>query len=275
MTPKIAICDEGHKGVASHIDRSAARRYPPPMPRPRRRIETGLVYHVLNRGNRRHTIFRKDEDFLAFLAVLTEALARFEVDLLCWCLMGNHWHLVLRPRADGHLQRMMQWLTLTHARRHHGHHGRATGHLYQGRYKHFCVQDDAHFLTLCRYVEANPLRAKLVRRAQDWPWSSLSQYARRRPRGEPPPPLAPWPLPRPANWTALVNRAIPEPELARVRLSLDRDRPLGSDDWTRRTARTLHLEQTLRPRGRPRKPLDQLSPRQRRRRTRQGGQNGT
>jgi putative transposase len=242
------------------------------MPRPPRRIEAGLVYHVLNRGNRRSMIFRTDADFAAFVGVLTEALARFDgVDLLCWCIMGNHWHLVLRPRRDGQLQRFMQWLTLTHARRHHGFHAGAAGHLYQGRYKHFAVQDDEHFLVLCRYVEANPLRARLVRRAEDWRWSSLGQRGERAAAGDFPkwPRLSEWPVDRPRDWTRMVNAAIPEAELAQVRLSVNRERPLGSPRWTRRTATRLGLAQTLRPPGRPRKPEQSLSPRQRRRRAKE------
>jgi len=236
------------------------------MPRPVRRIEPGLIYHALNRGNRRMTIFRKDADFQAFVRTLAQGLERFDVELLAWCLMGNHWHLVLRPRRAGQLQAFMQWITLTHVRRHHEHHGRASGHLYQGRYKHFPVQADEHLLALLRYVEANPLRARLVERAQDWPWSSLYQ----RLRGGTVPPLCEWPVDRPARWTRLVNDAPAEAELRRVRESVARDRPLGSAAWARRVAARLGLAQSLRPRGRPPKPLEQLSPRQRRRREQAG-----
>jgi putative transposase len=244
------------------------------MPRPPRRVPPGLIFHVLNRGNGRRTLFGKDADFQAFLNVLTQGLERYAVDLLCWCLMGNHWHLVLRPRKAGELQRLMQWVTLTHVRRHHGHHRGigGGGHLYQGRYKHFCVEADDHFLTLCRYVEANALRAGLVKRAQDWRWSSLHQ----RLRGGNIPPLAEWPVDRPAEWVRLVNEAVPARELKRVRESLARDRPLGSAAWTTRTARRLGVAQSLRPRGRPRRPMKTLSPRQcRRREAAEGGRNGT
>src|SRR4051794_21209388 len=135
------------------------------MPRSARAVEAGLTYHVLNRGNGRLHLFRKAEDFEAFGRVLAEGLARYPVDLFTWCLMGNHWHLVLRPRADRALADLMRWVGVTHVRRHHAHHHTSGGgHLYQGRYKSFPVEDDRHFLVLCRYVESNPLRAKLVRR---------------------------------------------------------------------------------------------------------------
>jgi putative transposase len=94
--------------------------------------------------------------------------------LLSYCLMPNHWHLVLWPRADGELSDFGHWLTLTHTQRWHAHyHNVGTGHLYQGRFKSFPVARDEHFLQLCRYVERNPLRAGLVRRAEAWQWGSL------------------------------------------------------------------------------------------------------
>src|SRR4051794_15467912 len=131
------------------------------MPRTARAVEAGLIYHVLNRGNGRMTLFRKPQDFDAFERILAEGLTRYAVDLLTWCLMGNHWHLVLRPRSDEALGRFIGWVGVTHVRRHHAHyHTSGGGHLYQGRFKSFPVADDAHFLTLCRYVEANALRAK-------------------------------------------------------------------------------------------------------------------
>jgi putative transposase len=184
--------------------------------------------------------------------------------------MPNHWHLVLRPRRDDELQKMMQWMTITHVRRHHAHYD-GGGHLYQGRYKHFPVEDDSYFLTLCRYVEANPLRAKLVERAQEWQWSSLYQRMHR--HGEPP--MVEWPLDRPGRWTALVNEPMPEEQVKQIREHVVRDRPLGSPGWMKKIAQKLGLEQTLRPWGRPPAPIESLSPRQQKRRKKQAaGQNG-
>jgi putative transposase len=259
------------------------------MARPARRVEPGVVCHVLNRGNRRMRLFFKPADYRAFVGVLCEGTARFRVELLAYCLMPNHWHLVLRPLGRGQLQAFMQWVTLTHVRRHHQHRrGRAGataganadagGHLYQGRYKHFCVADDSYFLTLCRYVESNALRAKLVPRAERWPWSSL--YQRLNPAAEPAPPapgapaaspplsppLGEWPVDRPGDWLKLVNRAMPPAEIERLREHVARGRPLGEPAWVKKTAAKLGLAQTLRGRGRPRKPAESLSPRQRRRR---------
>ena len=179
--------------------------------------------------------------------------------------MPNHWHLVLRPRTDGALADFMQWLTITHVRRHRGHYASHSGPLYQGLYKSFPVEDDAYFLVLCRYVEANPLRAKLATRAERWEWSSLWQRQHRAAQ----PKLTEWPVNRPADWTEIVNEAMEEKDVKMVQASMQRDRPLGSEKWTRRMAGKLGLEQTLRPVGRPRKPEHQLSERQRYRRAKE------
>jgi len=115
-------------------------------------------------------LFHKPGDFEAFERVLAEGLKRYPVELLTYCLMPNHWHLVVRPGSDRALGSWMGWVGVTHVRRHHEHyHSRGGGHLYQGRFKSFPVCDDEYFLTLCRYVEANPLRAALVERAEQWP----------------------------------------------------------------------------------------------------------
>jgi putative transposase len=227
------------------------------MPRPPRKVVADGYYHVLNRGNGRMTLFHKHEDFTAFLNVLREGLEQYPADLFCYCLMGNHWHLVLRPRTSESLADLMRWVGVTHVRRHHQHyHSRGGGHLYQGRFKSFPIQDDRHFLTVCRYVEANPLRAKLVSRAEDWEYSSLRWWpgvGMERPAGERPFPLAAWPVDRPRNWRGAVNERLSEKKLAEVRMSVNRGRPFGEADWIARTAKRLGLGNTLRPAGRPKK----------------------
>ncbi len=169
------------------------------MGRPVRVTESGLVYHVLNRRVMRLPLFRKDDDYLAFERVLGESLERPDApELLAWCLMPNHWHLVVHAEPHTNLSTWMQWVTVTHAHRWHAHtHTAGEGPLYQGRFKSFPVQDDSHFLTVCRYVEANALRAKLVRRAEAWRWGSLCV---RRDRQSPLLTwLRPWPVDRPRN----------------------------------------------------------------------------
>jgi putative transposase len=223
------------------------------MPRTARIAPGGFVFHVLNRGNERRAIFEADGDYLAFLRTLGETLERVPLRILAWCLMPNHWHLLLWPHDDGQLGQFMQRLTTTHVRRWRlFRHSVGHGHLYQGTYKSFPVEKDEHFYTVCRYVERNPLRAKLVRRAEDWPWSSLGAKLHAVAAAEAPP-LATWPVPRPRAWMAHVNKPQTEAELDALRVSIQRGRPFGNAAWQKRTAKQLGLESTFRPRGRPKK----------------------
>jgi putative transposase len=219
------------------------------MARQRRQAPGGRVYHVMNRGVGRRGIFQKPEDYAAFERVLAEALARVPLRILGYCLMPNHWHFVLWPRADGELSAFTQWLTQTHTQRWHAHyHTAGTGHLYQGRFKNFPVQSDVHLLLVLRYVERNALRANLAARAEEWPWGSLW----RRERGLAAGWLAEWPVERPADWVAFVNEPQSEGELAALRRSANRGCPFGSEEWQAETVKELGLESTMRPRGRPR-----------------------
>ena len=231
------------------------------MPRSARHAPGGFVFHALNRGVGRRTIFHKDGDYLAFERILREVLEIEPVRLLACCLMPNHWHMVLWPRQDGQLGRFMQRLGVTHAsrwQRHYHEHG--LGHLYQGRFKSFPVQADGHFLNVCRYVERNALRAKLVGRAEDWRWGSL--WHRQQAEGRQPALLSDWPVAEPARWVDLVNRPQTEAEQEAIRRSVQRGRPYGAEGWCQRVAKRLGLASTLRPRGRPRKePEGPTSPR--------------
>ena len=150
------------------------------MPRTARIAPAGMIFHVLNRANNRDEIFEKEQDYLAFLRVMRDTLEKKPMRILGFCLMPNHWHLVLWPQRDGELAAFMQAVTTTHVRRWRlKRQSVGEGHLYQGTYKSFPVQDDEHFLTVCRYVERNALRGKLVRRAEDWRWGSLWQRRQR------------------------------------------------------------------------------------------------
>ena len=132
------------------------------MGRAKRADEAGAIYHMLNRANRRATIFHKDADYEAFEQIIAEALDRVQLKLFAFCLMPNHWHLVVSPQVDGEMSRFGQWLTLTHTQRYNAHYQTTgEGHLYQGRYKSFPVQSDEHFLSVCRYVERNAFAADL------------------------------------------------------------------------------------------------------------------
>ena len=223
------------------------------MGRSPRITEPGLVYHVLNRRVMRLRLFEKDADYEAFERVVAESLGRPDAPrLLAYCLMPNHWHLVVHAGKRTNLSTWMQWVTVTHTHRWHAHfHTTGEGPLYQGRFKSFPVQADEHFLTVCRYVEANAQRANLVARAEQWPWGSV--WARRNPRAALKRWLRPWPVDRPRGWLADVNRPIEEPHLQALRQSVARGAPQGAERWRTRIAARLHLNHTMRPRGRPRK----------------------
>ena len=130
------------------------------MPR-RPRISTGgLAYHVLNRRIGRLPLFESPKDYTLFETILNEAVEHRQVRIAAYCLMPNHWHLLLWPREDGELSEVMRWITVTHTQRWHAYHQTAgTGPVYQGRFKSFPIQTDDHFITVARYVERNPLRA--------------------------------------------------------------------------------------------------------------------
>lgn len=216
------------------------------------RIDIGSeVYHVLNRANARVTIFKKEKDFEVFENILEEAKDRFFMRILSYQIMPNHWHLILYPKDDGDLSLFMHWLTLTHTQRWHVHyHLIGYGHLYQGRYKSFIIQKDEYLLQACKYVESNALRAKLVKRAQDWKWSSLwrREYGSNKEKGL----LATWPVVMPNNYLKWINSPNTEKELEFIRGSISKNQPLGNQVWLDKVVKKFGLEMTLRRPGRPR-----------------------
>ena len=216
------------------------------MPRTSRASRGGFVYHVLNRGNGRSDVFHKDDDFAAFVNLMREAHAKVPMRLTGFCLMTNHFPLLLWPHEDGDLSRWMQWLMTSHVRRYHRHY-KGSGHVWQGRFKAFPVQSDDHYLTVLRYVERNPLRASMVERSQDREWSSLKPTIRSGPEGL----LCDGPIVKPAQWTRHVNGVQTDAELKSLRHSLARGTPFGDAHWQATTAKQLGLESSLRPRGRP------------------------
>lgn len=222
------------------------------MPRGARIAPGEIVYHVLNRANARSELFHKPEDYSAFERIMISAMQRTPIRLLAYCLMPNHWHMVLWPMKDGEMTEFLRWSTITHSQRLHAHrHTAGYGHIYQGRFKSFPIEQDESLLNVLRYVERNALRANLVERAQDWRWCSLW----RRLYGDGKLLLSAWPVDVPANWANWVNGAQTASELEALRNSVNRGTPYGSAGWTTRIANVLGLEFTLRPRGRPRKEM--------------------
>jgi|SRR3989344_3815124 len=209
-------------------------------------------YHIINRANARLPIFFKEEDYLLFEKVLEEAEERCGMRILAYCLMPNHFHLVLYPKKDGDLGKFMQWLTLTHTQRwHQAKNTKGTGHLYQGRYKSFLIQDDNHLLSVIRYVERNALRAKIVKKAENWRFCSLwRKIFGNKDHNKL---LSDWPISIPKGYLSFVNTPQTKGEEEKIRMSIVKGKPYGSDVWSRAMIKKFGLETTVRDPWRPRK----------------------
>lgn len=217
------------------------------MPRRQRVGSAGVIFHVMNRSAKRAGLFEQSIDYLSFEKLLAESRARVQIPLLAYCLMPNHWHLVVWPAQDGDLSQFMHLLTSTHAQRWNAQRRLSgVGAVYQGRFKAIAVQCDDHFLRVCRYVERNPVRAGLVSTPLDWRWCSL--WRRENPSDDTL--LSPWPVARPGNWLELLH-APAKDEVEGIRRAIKRSQPLGTVSWMAETATRLGIESSLRKRGRP------------------------
>lgn len=144
------------------------------MSRPLRLEFPGALYHVTARGDRLEDIFENDQDRRELLEIVGRALERFEARCLAYCLMPNHYHFVLETR-QANLSRLMRQVNGVYTQRFNRRHAKV-GHLFQGRFKAILVDRDAYQLEVCRYVDLNPVRGRLVKRPQDWPWSSYRAH---------------------------------------------------------------------------------------------------
>ena len=159
------------------------------------------MYHVCNRGSRKGVLFESYEDYEAFIRLMEDARRRFKMRIIAYCLLSTHLHFLLWPRYDGDVARFMHWLTCMHAQRFHRRRGSTgTGAVFQSRYFSRGIDEGRKLMTALRYVERNALAARLVTRAEDWPWGSASI-------GEAPVSLVldTSPLPRPTNWLEILN----------------------------------------------------------------------
>jgi len=216
------------------------------MPRITRGLADGLTYHILNRSNADQKIFHKDEDYDAFVNLITEAKREHAVNIFSYCLMPTHFHMAIRAIKAEELSRFMQWLMTSHVRRYHAHY-KTSGHVWQGRFKSFIIQQDNHLLVVLRYIEANPVRGNLVSSAKDWPWSSCKIRC-----GMGVNPLIDnVPIELPKNWIQYVNSPLIDSELDKIRLSIIRKCPFGTLEWQAEITKRLGLQSTIRPRGRP------------------------
>jgi len=218
------------------------------MPRIARGLVDGFVYHVLNRGNGGQEVFNKDQDYKVFADLMKETKARYSIKIFAYCLMPNHFHMVVVPIHAEELSKGMQWLMTSHVRRYHQHYG-TSGHIWQGRFKSFIIQEDNHLLTVLRYVEGNPVRAGLVNSAKDWSWSSHREAIGERACLL----VDEIPIELPRDWNRYVDQPLTGKELEELHQSVNRQSPYGISTWQIQVSKQLGLESTIRPRGRPSK----------------------
>jgi putative transposase len=179
------------------------------MPRKPRVLEANRVYHVYNRRTDRQRLFPSPRAYDEFLHLLERGRERFGVRICAYCAVETHWHQGIWVREDGAtaVSNYLRWLSACRAIRFRfASDTRGEGHVYQDRFKAPIVNDDQHYLTLVRYIEANPVAAGLVERAEHWPWSSFTERISGRRRL-----LDDGPVSLPSNWPDIVNARV-EPE---------------------------------------------------------------
>lgn len=229
------------------------------MPRPPRPDLAGIPQHVIQRGNDRKACFFQDEDFQIYLAILAEASARSDCVVHAYVLMTNHVHLLATPKEVGGISRMMQALGRKYVGGINARYNR-TGTLWEGRYKSCLVGTDAYLLACYRYIELNPVRARMVRRPQEYSWSSYRTNA----LGERNPLVVPHgsyrslgsdTAMRQRRYRALVCEAITDDQLSEIRSTVQQQKALGNGRFRKQMARELGRCMDVRPAHRPRNGL--------------------
>jgi len=222
------------------------------MSRPLRVDKGGEIYHCINRAVGRQIIFKDDKNYRLFESVLQEIVEITDMRILAYSLMPTHFHLVLFPKNDGDLSDFMKRITVTHTQRY-----RVItdtvgeGPLYQGRYKSFIIQDDKHLLTVLRYVERNPLTARLVKNILEWKYGSI--YRRYKGTQKEKRILSAWVCDEPEEYLQFLEQPITEKEYERIMQSETKGVPFGDEEYVLTTAKKYNLESTLRSKGRPNK----------------------
>jgi len=222
------------------------------MPRNARVDVGGEIYHVINRANGRFQIFNEDEDYHIFEKLLSDTKKLFSVRILAYCLMPNHFHLILYTENDGDLGKFMHRLSNSHTRKVHAiTNTNGSGHLYQGRYKSFLVDKDNYLISVIKYVERNAVRAKLSHLCESWRWGS----AWRRIHGtiEQKKLLDQKSFKLPDNYINWINTRDNQEIINIIRNSVKKGVPYGREKWIDNMVLIHHLESTLKSVGRPRK----------------------
>ena len=219
------------------------------MPRGKRNFVDGAYYHIVNRGNNKQQVYHSLVDYRSFMSWVIRGKNTHNIRLHAYCLMPNHFHLVLQPQVGTSLSKFMHWVMDKHIHNYRKIYG-SVGRIWQGPFGDFIIQGDEHLITVLRYVEGNPVRANMVGGAADWLWSSHRERIGMMSGGKF---LDDPPFPLPQNWDAFVDAPLTDSELEKLRYSVRRGAPYGEKKWREQTADQLGISHTLRPRGRPRK----------------------
>ncbi len=149
------------------------------MARPLRLAYPDTYYHVLSRGNEQRPIFKTDKDYAKFLELLEKTTVKFHLEIHAYVLMRNHYHLLVKTTQEGNLSRSIQWLGVTYAGWYNRRYKRS-GHLFQGRFKSFLIEDERYFTAMCYYIHGNPVRAGVAKTPEEFPYSSARAYAEKK-----------------------------------------------------------------------------------------------
>ena len=217
------------------------------MPRGKRNFIDEAYYHIINRGNGKQQIFHSTSDYRAFVSWVIQGKNKHNIHLHAFCLMPNHFHFLLQPMIGTNLSKYMHWVMDKHIHNHRRIHN-TVGHIWQGPYKDFIIQEDRHYINVLRYIEGNPVRAALAKSASDWIWSSHRERIGFSSEGKF---LNDGPLSLPNDWKTFVDSPLAANELTKIRYSVKRGAPYGNKEWQVATAERLGISNTLRPRGRP------------------------
>ena len=218
------------------------------MPRIARVLTDNQIYHIINRGNRRESVFHDNYDYEKFLRLLIESKEIYALKIYAYCLMPNHFHLVIYTKYANFLSQAMHWISSSYVRYYNKRYN-LSGHLWQGRYKSFIVQEDTYLLVLLKYVEVNPKRARIVKDCIDYKYSS----ANTRVKNEKDLLIDETPICLPDDWYSYINSDEKNIDIESIRNSINRQSPLGDENWRYMVSKKYNLESTINSIGRPKR----------------------
>jgi putative transposase len=225
------------------------------MPRIARIVGAGYPHHIIERGNNRERVFRGSRDYEEYLSFLLKYSGEKEATVLAYCLMPNHVHLLVRPSDEEGLAKMMQAVTLCYSKYFNGENGR-TGRLWECRYYSTVIDGDSYLWTVSRYIENNPVRAGMVKRPEDYPYSSARAHILGREN-----PLLREPLFDKSGlneYRKFIRSEQEKKVIEEIRKQTRSGKPLGGAEFLLTLSERLGCSLSFRPKGRPRKTIREL-----------------